>query len=384
MTPPTFRAGAFDTSRFLAEYWQKKPLLIRNPWTDWRNPLPANELAGLACEEDVEARLVIGGVDGPTVEHGPLDEHRFDKIGTKDWTLLVQAVDQFDPDVAALIEPFRFIPDWRIDDVMVSFAADGGGVGAHYDAYDVFLVQGQGRRRWRIGGMCDADTPLAPHDDLRLLARFDAVEEYVLGAGDILYVPPGIAHEGTAIGGSADDGCMTYSIGFRAPSDLEMLADYTDQIVAASHDEARYADPGLQMQDNPGEITAATIDRLHAMVLDRLRDRTAFERWLGENLSTGKYGGPSQPDAEVLPPGTPLCRNGASRFAYVERGTDAVTLFVDGQAYDCSDAEAGFARKLCAAPRGDLDADLVEDPDGARLITRLFAAGALVPADELI
>ena len=158
----------FDTETFLRDYWQKKPLLIRNPWAQWVNPLEPDELAGLACEDDVAARLVSHAGGALTAEDGPIPEARFGQLGRDQWTLLVQAVDHFVPDVAALIEPFRFVPNWRIDDVMVSVAADGGGVGAHFDHYDVFLIQGLGRRRWQIGGMCDANTPLLPHDQLRL------------------------------------------------------------------------------------------------------------------------------------------------------------------------------------------------------------------------
>jgi 50S ribosomal protein L16 3-hydroxylase len=203
----------FDIARFLATAWQKQPLLIRNPWAQWDNPLEPDELAGLACEAGVESRLIVRGPDGLTLEHGPLAEDRFAGLGADPWTLLVQAVDQHAPQVAALIEPFRFVPDWRIDDVMISYATDGAGVGPHYDQYDVFLIQGLGRRRWRVGPRCDAATPRQPHADLALIADFAATDEWVLEPGDILYVPPGFAHDGVALG----DDCMTYSIGFRAP-----------------------------------------------------------------------------------------------------------------------------------------------------------------------
>src|SRR5690606_748288 len=153
------------------------------------------------------------------VEHGPLAEARLRRSGKAPWTLLVQAVDHHVPAVAALIEAFRFIPNWRIDDVMVSYAVDGGGVGAHFDQYDVFLIQGAGRRRWQVGAPCNADTPLLPNDDVRLLADFKAVDEWILEPGDILYVLPRIAHNGVAIG----DDCMTYSIGFRAPSRADLI-----------------------------------------------------------------------------------------------------------------------------------------------------------------
>ena len=141
----------FDVAAFLENHWQKRPLLIRNPWAAWANPLEPDELAGLACEEGVESRLIIHAGGKPSLERGPFAEDRFATLGKEPWTLLVQAVDHYVPDVAALIAPFRFVPDWRIDDVMVSYANDGGGVGPHYDQYDVFLIQGLGRRRWRVG-----------------------------------------------------------------------------------------------------------------------------------------------------------------------------------------------------------------------------------------
>src|SRR6218665_1377303 len=199
----------FDSAAFLRDFWQKRPVLIRNPWRDWANPLAPDELAGLACEPGIESRLIEQSGDNWSLDNGPFAEARFARLGGKPWTLLVQAVDHHVPDVAALIQPFRFIPDWRIDDVMVSYASDRGGVGPHFDQYDVFLVQGLGKRRWRLGVRCDQSTPLVPNIGLRLLAGFEATEEWGLEPGDILYVPPGFAHEGVAIG----DDCMTYSIG---------------------------------------------------------------------------------------------------------------------------------------------------------------------------
>ena len=154
---------AFDPQRFLDETWQRRPLLIREAWTDWSNPLEPDELAGLACEAEVESRLVRHTAPGQwELEEGPFAPDRFARLGDCPWTLLVQAVDHHVPQVAELIEPFRFIPDWRIDDVMVSYASDGGGVGPHFDQYDVFLVQGLGRRRWRVGNRCDDSAPLLP------------------------------------------------------------------------------------------------------------------------------------------------------------------------------------------------------------------------------
>lgn len=342
----------FDIDGFLRDYWQKKPLLIRNPWAAWTNPLDPNDLAGLACEEDVEARIVVQKRDDWKVEHGPFAEKRFAKLGKHPWTLLVQAVDHVVPQVAALIDPFRFVPNWRIDDVMVSYASDGGGVGPHFDQYDVFLVQGLGRRRWRIGQACDATSVLLPNDDLRLLAEFHATDEWVLEPGDILYVPPGIAHDGVAVG----DDCMTYSVGFRAPARSELIAHWCDHLLGEMAEDDRYADPDLVAQSNAGEISTAALDRLHAMVAERMLDRDAFARWFGAYTSTPKY--PDQGWQADEPPSVtavyvhlkaadPLVRNPASRFSFIRRGADVI-LFVDGESFDCAGDAARFAEILCS------------------------------------
>ncbi len=356
----------FNIDNFLRDYWQQKPLLIKNPWGKWANPMEPDELAGLACEAEVESRLVIGGEGKWAVEHGPFAEARFASLGNNPWTLLVQAVDHHVPEVAALLAPFRFIPNWRIDDVMVSYAADGGGVGPHYDQYDVFLIQGAGQRRWRVGQHCDANSALLPHEDLRLLADFEATDEWLLGPGDILYVPPGIAHDGVAVG----DDCMTYSIGFRAPSRSELIADFADDLTAEMADDDRYGDAGLRAQSNPGEISAEALFTLHNMVLEKLSDRKAFARWFGAYNTTPKYPemdwSPEEPVGvddvrERVAAGARLVRNPASRFSFIRQG-DSVLLFVDGECFECSGDGAAFAERLCAGDGpavGAGDAELV-------------------------
>jgi 50S ribosomal protein L16 3-hydroxylase len=370
----------FDSAAFLRDTWQKRPLLIRNPWGQWRNPLEPDELAGLACEDGVEARLIVQKPKGFVVEHGPIPETRFAKLGKHPWTLLVQAVDHLVPEVAALIEPFRFIPNWRIDDVMVSYASDGGGVGAHFDQYDVFLVQGLGRRRWQIGVHCDAATPLRPHDDLRLLADFTPTDEWVLEPGDMLYVPPGIAHNGVAVG----DDCMTYSIGFRAPSRSELIAHYADHLLAELGEDDRYADPGLAAQANPGEIAFADIAKIQAMIAEKMLDRAAFARWFGAFNSTPKYADQDfSPEADAsadelighIEQGVALTRNPASRFSFIRSDGGAITLFVDGEVFDVSGAEAQFAEALCASPRMTVTRALAQEL--APLITTLINQGSV-------
>ena len=377
----------FDTATFLQEHWQRQPLLIRNPWAEWRNPLEPDELAGLACEEGVEARLIRRGDAGPAVEDGPFPETRFAALDGGHWTLLVQAVDHHVPAVAALIAPFRFVPDWRIDDVMVSYATTGGGVGPHFDQYDVFLVQGLGRRRWRVGPRCDAATPLLAHDDLRLIADFTATGEWVLEPGDILYVPPGFAHDGVA----ESDDCMTYSIGFRAPARAELIEGWAAERVDALADDDRYTDPGLTPQANPGEITAPALERLQAMVLETLADRDGFARWFGSHVSLPKYPETDwRPEeapgaAEVralLAGGAVLRRNPASRFAFVRQGAGSVLLFVDGKCHDCTGAAAVLAERLCAEAAPSVGPELAAEPALAELIARLIARGCLAFDDD--
>jgi 50S ribosomal protein L16 3-hydroxylase len=372
----------FDTGGFLRDIWQQKPLLIRNPWTRWINPLEPDELAGLACESGVESRLVTQSRDQWELEHGPLSESRFAKIGKKPWTLLVQAVDHHVPAVAALLEPFRFIPNWRVDDIMVSYAVDGGGVGAHFDHYDVFLVQGLGQRRWQIGERCDHATPLLAHGDLRLLANFQPTDEWILGPGDMLYVPPGVAHNGIAVG----DDCMTYSIGFRAPSRSELIADWAAHLDSETDDDDRYSDPGLAVQDNPGEISPEALARLQAMIAQSVLDADAFASWFGAYTTSPKSHEidwrPEEPMATaelraLVAAGVPLLRNPASRFSFIRREGGALSLFVDGRAYDCTGPSATFAEQLCARDHVRIGEDLLESDETLALIPELLNQGSV-------
>ncbi len=372
----------FDSDAFLRDHWQKKSLPIRNPWDAWRNPLDPNELAGLACEEGVESRLIQQTPDRIRAEDGPFPEARLGQLCEAPWTLLVQAVDHYVPAVAALIAPFRFIPDWRIDDVMVSCAGDGGGVGPHFDQYDVFLIQGLGTRRWQVGGMCDENTELLPYDDLRLLADFQVREEWLLEPGDMLYVPPGVAHNGVAVG----EDCMTYSIGFRAPSRKELVGYFVDDMLAGMEDGDRYTDPDLRAQANPGEITAAALDRLHAMVTEAVADREAFARWFGTYSTTPKY-----PEMEWQPEDPPnadeirkrlsesatLHRNPASRFSFVRQGEGKLLLFVDGECFECEGEAAVLAEGICARDAIKVHRELPTSKSVMALMAKLIDFGSM-------
>jgi len=376
-----------DIDWFLREIWQKKPLLIRNAFihsenAQWENPLTPEELAGLACEEDIESRLITYSkkTDDWKLEHGPFPEKRFSKVPKSHWTLLVQAVDQWVPEVAALIEPFRFLPDWRIDDVMVSYAATGGGVGPHFDQYDVFLIQGLGRRRWQVGPICDKDCKLRDNKQLRLLAEFNATEEWILEPGDMLYLPPRFAHDGVAL----DDECMTYSVGFRAPGRAELISHWADHVLEAVSDDDRFEDVERTPARNPGEITAVALDELRRLALEKLTDAHAFRLWFGTYTTAPKYAdqnfAPDQPITAKtllsrLKKYGALQRNSASRFAF--SCADDVLLFVDGCSY--AGIDAGLVEYLCANkiwPQDQL-ALWLDNENAVQLLLTLFNQGSV-------
>ena len=372
----------FDRAAFLARVWQRKPFLIRQAWRAWGNLLEPDELAGLACADNVEARLVLRNGRRWSVEHGPFAAQRFAKLPARHWTLLVQAVDQHRPEVAALRDAFRFLPDWRSDDVMVSYAVDGGGVGAHFDQYDVFLLQGLGQRRWQVGPRCDSDTTLLPHDELRLLRDFEVEHDWLLDAGDMLYLPPRYAHRGVAVG----DECMTYSIGFRAPSRAELLGHWADAAIDGLNEDDRYTDGRLSAAAKPGEIDDATLGRLRGMVESALADRAVFSDWFGRYVTARKYpeptGGPARATNSTrlvarLARGACLVRHASSRYAYMRRGR-GLNLYVDGGSLACKGAAARLAERLCNERGCRLGASDLRAKAALDLAVELFNRGVLV------
>lgn len=345
--------GDITIEQFLKEYWQKKPLLIRQAYPDFQSPLDGDELAGLSLEDEVESRLVLEHGKTPwEVEHGPFAEERFSQLPESHWSLLVQAVDQWVPEVHELLKDFRFIPSWRLDDIMVSYAPDQGSVGPHFDYYDVFLLQGAGKRRWRVGQMCNADSPRIPNIALNILSEFDQTEEWVLEPGDMLYLPPGVAHWGIAEGES-----ITYSIGFRAPSHADILSELSQDIADSLSNDERYSDPDLQLQDNPGQLPPAAIAHLREILNQQLTDER-IASWFGRYMSERKYVEELEfepMDAEEwlaeLEEGLLLWRHPAARFAWYELTPGRALLFVDGAQFPVS---SDFARYLCESDEIDL------------------------------
>ena len=273
--------GGVKPARFLRGYWQKRPLLVRQALAGFRGLQPASELFALAGRDDVEARIVLREGRRWKLAHGPFRPADLRALPQRNWTLLVHGLNLHLPAADALLRRFAFIPYTRLDDVMASYAAPGGGVGPHFDSYDVFLLQGEGRRRWRISRQ--RNLALKPHLPLKILARFRPEQEWTLGPGDMLYLPPAVAHDGTAI-----DACSTYSIGFRAPSAHELAIAFLDWKRDRIELAGRYADPGRAPARSP-----ARIDRTLQVYAQRALARVRWEprevaRFLGSHLSEPK------------------------------------------------------------------------------------------------
>lgn len=256
-TPALRTLGSLDIGRFLREYWQHRPLLVRGALPAVATPGP-ERLFALAAREDVESRLVTRRARRWTLRHGPFARRALPPLRQPGWTLLVQGVDLVDATGHELMSRFRFLPDARLDDLMASYASDRGGVGPHVDNYDVFLLQTHGRRRWRISHQ--QDLPLRRGQPLRLLAGFRATEEWVLEPGDLLYLPPGVAHDGVALGGD----CITCSVGFRTPTYQELLDPWLARFAASDRLGGRYADRGIRPTQHPATLPAAMVRRVHA------------------------------------------------------------------------------------------------------------------------
>jgi 50S ribosomal protein L16 3-hydroxylase len=371
---------------FLRDYWQKRPLLIRNAFPDFETPVTPEDLAGLACEEGALSRIAIHdqASDSWTVRTGPFREEEFPGMPDHDWTLLVQDMDKWDPDIRALLDQFRFLPRWRIDDVMISFAAPGGSVGAHVDQYDVFLLQAQGHRRWQIdaGEALGKGVPSAEFRDgvaLKLLRQFHPTHEWVLGPGDMLYLPPNVPHHGVA-----EDACLTFSVGMRAPSAAELLGDFVDTLLTEADETVRYRDDDLAPPKDPNEIDADAMRRavagLNAL---RMNDPERLGDWFGRFMTIYRSVGdslmPDPPRSRIevefdLQQGAVLARHPWTRVAW-RRSAERKSigkLYVAGRIHALPLADA---RALAAAESLDGDTYAALSPDGQALVLELLAEG---------
>jgi 50S ribosomal protein L16 3-hydroxylase len=396
-----------STAQFMREHWQKKPLLVRNALPGFADPLTPEELAGLACEDGVESRIVRerGGACPWEVTFGPHPEERFAALPDRGWTFLVQELNRHVPEAALLLERFAFLPNVRVDDVMVSYAVPGGSVGPHLDSYDVFIVQGLGKRRWRYNTTPTTDARFIPNRDLRLLTTFHPDVDVVVERGDLLYLPPGFAHHGTSV-----TPCLTYSVGFRAPAIGELWKEFARHSSARTALGALLEDPPLSPARNPGAIPPALLARVRDAIRDLDTSDHAIDRWFASfatRLAPGhELVAPRGKLTEAtlfarLARGHVVARSEEGRWAFLpapaaraskartgapkpraskERaGKGALLLYVGGEELLVPAPAAEVARVLCATRRidGRELVALAKSAAARALIVRLFALGAL-------
>ncbi len=333
--------GGISPETFMRRYWQKKPLLVRHAIPGFKAPLPRSALFDLAAQEDVESRLVTlerrRGKEHWALQRGPFARRALPALKTPEWTLLVQGVDLHSDAIHELMNRFRFIPDARLDDLMISYASEGGGVGPHFDNYDVFLLQAQGKRRWRIGQQEDLN--LKPGMPVKVLANFQPEQAFVLEPGDMLYLPPHYAHDGAAEGGD----CMTYSIGFRSPKAGELAHELLQRLAEDAGEavgDGFYRDPGQAAVENPAALPAQLQRFARQALQQALKDPLALARVLGETLS--------EPKPQVwFEAGEPASgRRGVALDRRTRMLYDAQHIYINGESYRAAGRDAALMRRL--------------------------------------
>lgn len=342
-----------DQQTFIQTVWQQKPLYIKGAIQDIlesiNNVIDADSLADLAGESEVESRIIQGhGINGQwTCQHGPFADENFTTLPEANWTLLVQGLDQWSEEVSAILERFNFLPSWRLEDIMASYAPSGGGVGPHFDYYDVFLLQVSGSRQWQLGQLCDDSTALQQNDQVKLLADFHSEHSYTAEAGDLLYIPAGVAHWGTAL----SDDCITLSVGFRAPSQRELLIASLGNLADKFSEQQRYRDTVESIDKHPAKINQAVHQQLTqylaALTPELLQQsiNQAFGQLVTEPRYTAVDDAPRQDYVKLVM--QELKQTGQlqlqhpihSRFAFSD-----TQLFVNGEVFNVSE---NFARGVC-------------------------------------
>ena len=339
--------GGLSASAFLRRHWQKQPLLVRGAIPGFTGVLEFGDMIELACRDNCESRLVERKGDGWTVEHGPFERKRFSRLPPRHWTLLLQGLEQFLPAARQLLSHFDFIPYSRLDDLMISYAPAGGGVGAHFDSYDVFLLQGPGQRHWRVGRQ--RDLTLMENTPLKILKHFVPDGQCLLATGDMLYLPPEFAHDGVAV-----DACYTYSIGFRAPSHRELMSQFLIFLEERLAGGGRYGDPELSVQTHPAKIGAGMIAKVERVLGDISWTRRDVAEFLGSHLTEPKphvlFARPRKPLSEIA-------FSRASRRNGVELALASLmlygkaNLFINGEQYKMDKVLATPMRCLANARR---------------------------------
>ena len=362
---PREMLGGLSPAQFMRRYWQKKPLLIRNAFPDFKPFLNRQALFAMAAEEAVESRMIVSKPAGWQLKHGPFARTAFPPLKQKRWTLLVQGVDLHLDVAHEMLQRFRFVPDARLDDLMISWASDGGGVGPHFDSYDVFLLQASGQRHWRIGRQ--KDLSLEPNVPLKILSNFEPEEEHLLNPGDMLYLPPRWAHDGVAVG----DDCMTYSVGFRVPQRGGLAGELLQRMADEFDDATLYRDPAQPATATPAAMPPA-LEAFAADGLQRLlAERESLACALGEVMTEPK---PrvwfDEPDDQWVPGAVRLDRR--TRMMYDDRH-----IFIHGESFRAGGADARLMQTL--ADQRALDARQVAraSEDAKALLQDWFEAGWL-------
>lgn len=345
-----------DLNTFLADYWQKKPLVIRGALPDFETPVSPEELAGLSLEDEVESRIVVQKSETDyQLLKGPFTEETYQGLPEENWTLLVQGMDRLVPDVTDLLNDFDFLPRWRIDDIMVSYATKGGNVGPHFDHYDVFLVQAAGKRNWKLTAQDCSEDNYIQGVDLRLMKTFKVEEDTIFEKGDILYIPPKWGHHGVAL----DDECMTYSVGYRTYRGQELWDSFGDHLSEMSAFKQLYLDPTWQAGLNPGEITDSAAEQAQSLLKSVLEDKALMKTWFGrfatqlDQVAAQQLPDPltedETPDIEdfmgalQVEPG--LIKDPVCRFAYSEVNGETL-LYINGAIWETFGASNEFMAKL--------------------------------------
>ena len=377
MTAPL---GQFTTEHFLEEYWQKQPCLIRQAIPGFVPLVDGDDLAGLACEEMAESRLIKGTLDAGdwTLINGPFSESDFASLPDENWTLLVQDVEKHYAPLQTLMQQFSFIPQWRLDDLMISYAATGGSVGPHVDQYDVFLLQAEGKRRWQIAR--SFEPALLTDCPLNVLNQFEPEQEWVLEPGDMLYLPPNVAHHGVAL-----EPGMTWSIGSRAPSMADLLQGWGEWLAFSDNQGGRYTDPGLQAAGRAGEIDRTALQKLRKLMLEGIDANQNLDNYLAAFLSRFRLAhDPMPPPAtlsaedllDALKGEARLHRNPWTRLTWIENAEGA-RLYAAGEAYDCS---VRLAESLCEYEQPRVRAGML-DQASLETLTRLVNNGHFLLTD---
>ena len=372
--------GNLTVAEFLRDYWQQKPLLIKGGFKQFQDPLTADELAGLALDENVESRVVSNINKQWDMQSGPFED--FAAFGEQNWTLLVQAVDHWHPPAATLLDPFRFIPNWRIDDLMVSFSTEGGGVGPHLDQYDVFIIQGQGKRHWRVGMPDNSLTQLCPHPRLLQVSPFNACIDVITEPGDILYIPPGCPHDGISLENS-----LNYSVGFRAPAQKDLLTGLADYLLDHDLTGSRFGDAGRQQAQSVGAISKQDLTQVQQLLQQLVSDDNLLPHWFGGLITRAKheldlnepephYG--SDEIAEYLEEGSVLSRLGGLRCCYFQQDDRSdILLFINGDEIRLPPSERLTAQLLCDFTELDQSQNqhFCSSPERTMLLTSLINQG---------